>query len=209
MSVPKGKRSESVVQFIATAGEIHRELLMFCVKLPNRWTTLICGPLMGLSSHLYHHVVAANSTYHTNKHEAQIRVDNILLARNYLNSVTDHLSLSHEVLRRSDNYEEWMTDRVEKISQLLVYEGELLTGILAYYRKLYKNAPNGNIQFYSEFGELSDDEISLLRGTLMAYRNRFEPLEMYPIVDIENRKLSYSPDLLWANFYNSENNQSE
>ena len=208
MSVPKGKRSESVVQFIATAGDIHKAVLEYCIKLPNRLNSLICVPMIDLSSHLYRHVVAANSIYHTNKHEAQMRIDNIILARSYLNALVDHISLCHEVLRRSESYQEWMTRRIEKISDLLVYENGLLSSILSYYRRLYKQAQDGNRQYLVEFGQLSDDEISLLRGTLMAYRNRFEPLEMYPIVDIHNRNLSYSPTLLYGSL-NSENNQSE
>lgn len=191
MSVPKSKRDESVIEFIATASEIHKEITTFCIKLPKRWNSIICVPMIELSSLVNRNVVCANSLKHSNKHEMQTRIDHILLAKGYLKALSEHLSLSYETLLHSDAHKEWMDKGIERISGLIVKEDDLLVGVLAYYRKLYKKTQDTPEQVSLVFGDLSEDEISLLRGTLSAYRARFEALTINPIIDTNTKSVDY------------------
>ena len=80
MSVYKSKRGKSSVQFVETARKLEEHTLEQCLKVPKRYTFLLTQRIMGLASTVYEEVVAANSIYPTNQHEAQLRRDHLTAA---------------------------------------------------------------------------------------------------------------------------------
>ena len=77
MSVYKSKRGKSSVQFVESARKLEEHTLEQCLKVPKRYTFYLTQRIMGLASTVYEEVVAANSIYPTNQHEAQLRRDHL------------------------------------------------------------------------------------------------------------------------------------
>ena len=181
MSVPKSKRTESQVQYVTTAGEIYKAVLQYCLKLPTRYSDIVARPLVELANNVYTNTMAANTIHHTTKHEAQMRVDHIILAKNYLFSLQAQLQIAHEIISSNKETKPWMLKTICRIGELIAEENKLLGGVLNKYRQNWKSAPDGSQTLLTEFGNLTDDEIVLLRGTLAAYRSRHDVLSNAPI----------------------------
>ena len=77
MSVYKSKRGESSVQFIETARQLEAHTFAYCMKAPKRYERFLTGRIMELSSEVHDRVRAANNIWPTNRHEAQLRRDEL------------------------------------------------------------------------------------------------------------------------------------
>lgn len=84
MSVYKSKRGESSVQFIETARRLEAHTFACCMKAPKRYERFLTGRIMELSSEVHDRVRAANNIWPTNRHEAQLRRDELMRANNAL-----------------------------------------------------------------------------------------------------------------------------
>lgn len=84
MSVYKSKRGESSVQFIETARQLEAHTFACCMKAPKRYERFLTGRIMELSSEVHDRVRAANNIWPTNRHEAQLRRDELMRANNAL-----------------------------------------------------------------------------------------------------------------------------
>ena len=191
MSVPKRQRKESNALYVTTAGEIYKAILQYCIKLPKRYGPLVTHSFVDLGNKVYACCVSANSIYHTNKHEAQMRVDQIILAKNYLYSLQAQIEILTEIIKTDKEEAPWMFKALNKIGTLINEEFRLLSNILPVYRKNYKEAPNDNYNLVSEFGNITDDEMILLKHTLYGYRNRYDEQELCPNLNTEKSQLEY------------------
>ena len=79
MAVYKSKRGESSVQFIETARQLEAHTLACCMKAPKRYSFLLTQRIMDTASEVHDHVRAANNIWPTNRHEAQLRRDELPL----------------------------------------------------------------------------------------------------------------------------------
>ena len=191
MSVPKRQRKESNALYVTTAGEIYKAVLQYCIKLPKRYSSIVTHSFVDLANKAYACCISANSIYHTNKHEAQIRVDQIILAKNYLYSLQAQIEIFTEIIKTNKEEKPWMFKALNKIGVLINEEFRLLSNILPTYRKNYREAPNDNYNLVSEFGNITDDEMVLLKHTLYGYRNRYNEQELCPNLNKEKGQLEY------------------
>ena len=146
MSVPKSKRGESGFQVIDTSRELKRKMIQICVKLPKRYTDLILKDAVADSKAVARYTRIANSIFPTNQHEAQIRIDNWMLARATLEVLSDDLNDILEipsVLRYNESGKSKgvTINELDEISDLIDLETKLVKGCLEKDRKRYKQLP--------------------------------------------------------------------
>lgn len=96
MSVYKSKRGESSVQFIETARQLEAHTFACCMKAPKRYERFLTGRIMELSSEVHDRVRAANNIWPTNRHEAQLRRDELMRANNALQNLSPKLQLLYD-----------------------------------------------------------------------------------------------------------------
>lgn len=105
MSVYKSKRGESSVQFIETARQLEAHTFACCMKAPKRYERFLTGRIMELSSEVHDRVRAANNIWPTNRHEAQLRRDELMRANNALQNLSPKLQLLYDsILQNPDGY---------------------------------------------------------------------------------------------------------
>lgn len=114
MSVVKGKRNMSVVEFIYTARQLQIYSIQKCVGFPKRYTFYISQPIAHCATRIHEYVKMANSVYPTNQHEAQIRMDYLIKANAELNSLVAQIELAEQMFGiEPDKIKYWM-DIVDK-----------------------------------------------------------------------------------------------
>lgn len=105
MSVYKSKRGESSVQFIETARQLEAHTFACCMKAPKRYERFLTGRIMELSSEVHDRVRAANNIWPTNRHEAQLRRDELMRANNALQNLSPKLQLLYDsILQNPEGY---------------------------------------------------------------------------------------------------------
>ena len=104
MSVYKSKRGESSVQFIETARQLEAHTFACCMKAPKRYERFLTGRIMELSSEVHDRVRAANNIWPTNRHEAQLRRDELMRANNALQNLSPKLQLPNNQCRENSLY---------------------------------------------------------------------------------------------------------
>ena len=119
MSVPKGKRGESDVEFLRTARELQLYTIKKCVGFPKRYTFYVSQPIAECATRTYEYLKCANSLYPTNQHEAQRRIDYELHASAELNSLVSQLEVAAELFGiEPDKLKCWM-ELVEREMRLV------------------------------------------------------------------------------------------
>ena len=135
MSVPWIFRDDSDVEFIFTARQLAASVIKSCVDTKKgRYEGTVSQPVAEVAWEVYGHVKRANSIYPTNKHEAQLRRDEFLLARAKLWDLAGRIGIAHEFYHFSD------TD-MDEMANLLQKELSLVKEMLDSDRKRYKNLP--------------------------------------------------------------------
>lgn len=132
MSVVKGKRAESEVEFIHTARELQIYTIKKCISFPKRYTFYISQPIANAATRIHEDVKMANSIYPTNAHEVQLRRDYLLRANAELYSLVSQIEVAHELFG--------LEPRVMKFWMNLVgQEIRLVKGVLRKDKARYKN----------------------------------------------------------------------
>lgn len=133
MSVIKSQRSESEMEFLATARKLQAMTVHKCVNtIPKRYTFFVATRLSDSAAAVYENVKRGNSVYPTNAHEAQIRRDYFLRAYAELQSLASQLELAHEIVKFEPKVmNEW--------SGLIFEEMRLVKAVLKKDKERYKN----------------------------------------------------------------------
>ena len=134
MSVIRSKRSESEMEFIHTARELHMHTIRKCVGFPKRYTFYVGQPIAACAERIHGYAKCANSIYPTNQHEAQLRRDYLLKANAELNNLVSQVELAGELFGiESSAMEYWM--------RLIDKEIRLVKGAMKKDRERYKDLP--------------------------------------------------------------------
>jgi len=133
MSVIKSKRSESQMEFLATARKLQAFTIHKCVNaVPKRYTFYIGTHLADSAIAIYEWLKRGNSIYPLNPHEVQMRRDCFLRAYAELQSLVSQIELANEILQFDPNIlAEW--------SRLISTEIKLVKAVLKADRERYKN----------------------------------------------------------------------
>ena len=133
MSVIKSKRSESQMEFLATARKLQAFTIHKCVNaVPKRYTFYIGTHLADSATAIYEWLKRGNSIYPLNPHEVQMRRDCFLRAYAELQSLVSQIELANEILQFDPNIlAEW--------SRLISTELKLVKAVLKADRERYKN----------------------------------------------------------------------
>ena len=134
VSVVKGKRTESEMEFVHTARELQIYTVRKCVGFPKRYTFYISQPLANAATRIHECVKMANSVYPTNAHEAQLRRDYLLQANAELNSFVSQIEVAHEIFGIDPEVMKFWMDLVNS-------EIRLVRGAMRRDRDRYKNLP--------------------------------------------------------------------
>ena len=131
MSVPKGERNTSTMEFLATARNLQIFTLRKTKKFPTRWRADISTPLVLDTRYVYQCLKMGNNRWPTNAHEAQIRRDYFLQARGRLDSFIAQLKIACEVCEVNEKVlREW--------SMLAAEEIKLINGVIESDRRRFK-----------------------------------------------------------------------
>ena len=123
MSVPKGDRTTSEMQFLHTARELRLHTIRKCVNFPKRYTFYVSQPLVACATRIRDYVKVGNSIYATNAHEQQMRIDYFVRAKAEVNNIVSHIEEACELFEVPDNAMiHWM--------ELVKTENELLKGLI-------------------------------------------------------------------------------
>ena len=143
MSVYKSKRGESSVQFIETARQLEAHTFACCMKAPKRYERFLTGRIMELSSEAHDRVRAANNIWPTNRHEAQLRRDELMRANNALQNLSPKLQLLYEAARQNPEGCKWIGKAMEQWGAMIAEEAKLLAAVRKKDRQRYKDLPDG------------------------------------------------------------------
>lgn len=129
MSVYASQRGESGVEYVDLAWKIFDHSMACCTRLPKRWDRYILQYIMAASEALQAYCVAANSTYPTNQHEAQLRRDYLIRANaelQRLDVLVGHLARKIDKVRDLKTKEMAEKLTVQKTEAMLQTWGELI-----------------------------------------------------------------------------------
>lgn len=143
MSVYKSKRGESSVQFIETARQLEAHTFACCMKAPKRYERFLTGRIMELSSEVHDRVRAANNIWPTNRHEAQLRRDELTRANIALQNLDPKLQLLYEAARQNPEGCKWIGKAMEQWGTMIAEEAKLLAAVRKKDRQRYKDLPDG------------------------------------------------------------------
>ncbi len=136
MSVPKGKRGQSSVEFLNTARELQLHSIKKCVGFPKRYTFYVSQQIANCATRVYEYAKLGNSIYPVNQHEVQMRRDYFLRANAEVENLVSQIEVANELFGIDpDAMKYWMN--------LVNQEGLMLKAILQSDRKRYKNLPPG------------------------------------------------------------------
>lgn len=144
MSVPRGDRKKSGMQFIETADRIEDRAIDICRKWPKSWRFVITNRTLALASAIVEHAQAANAIYPiTTESEREERVRELLraLGANYafakkIERAYSKFPLCGEDQRKTpDMLQEKSNKLLEEMMTLCMEEEEALKGNITFTRK--------------------------------------------------------------------------
>lgn len=141
MSVYKSKRGESSVQFIETARQLEAHTFACCMKAPKRYERFLTGRIMELSSEVHDRVRAANNIWPTNRHEAQLRRDELMRANNALQHLSPKLQLLYDSILQNPEGYGWIHKAMQRWGDLICEEAKLIAAVKKNDRQRYKDLP--------------------------------------------------------------------
>lgn len=124
MSVLKNKRNQSQLEFYHTATVIRNDLTKFVMNeknIPKRWRPVFTFPMVEKLIALVDNIVAANSIYPVNVHEAEVRRDYQTKAIIIVEQILQLLQFLLSTLDVDP-------DKMQPVVGLLVKESNLLRG---------------------------------------------------------------------------------
>ena len=131
MSVPKGKRSTSTMEFLMNARNLEIFTLRKTKGFPTRWRADISTPLVLETRFVYERLKMANNLWPTNAHEAQLRRDYLMQARGKLDSFIAQLEIACEVCEVNDKV-------LQQWSMMAADEIRLISGVIDSDRRRFK-----------------------------------------------------------------------
>lgn len=134
LAVIKSKRSESDMEFVYTARQLHIHTIRKCTNFPKRYTFYVGQPLAACATRIHEGVKIANSIHPINQHEAQMRRDNLLQANAELFNMVSQIEIAHELFGIDAEKMVFWMDLVNK-------EIRLVKGTLKKDRERYKDLP--------------------------------------------------------------------
>lgn len=141
MSVYKSKRSESSMQFVDTAKKLEAFTLSCCMKAPKRYTFFLTSRIMQLASDVHEHAAAANNIWPTNRHEAQLRRDELMRANNALQNLSPKLQLLYDSILQNPEGYGWIHKAMQRWGDLICEEAKLIAAVKKNDRQRYKDLP--------------------------------------------------------------------
>lgn len=141
MAVYKSKRSESSMQFVDTAKKLEAFTLSCCMKAPKRYTFFLTSRIMQLASDVHEHAAAANNIWPTNRHEAQLRRDELMRANNALQNLSPKLQLLYDSILQNPEGYGWIHKAMQRWGDLICEEAKLIAAVKKNDRQRYKDLP--------------------------------------------------------------------
>ena len=119
MSVPKGKRGESDMEFINNARKLQIYTIQKCASFPKRYTFYISQPIAAAAARVYEQTKKANSIFPANEHEVQLRRDCLIKAYAELTHMVSQVEVANEIFGiKSSSIKYWM-DLIETEMRLV------------------------------------------------------------------------------------------
>ena len=135
MSVLRGDRNESKMQFLFNARELQIYTIRKCVNFPKRYTFYVSQQIANSATRVYECVKKGNSIYPLNKHEAQMRRDYFHEANAELQSLISQIEVAKELFEiEAKTMEHWLGYIDDEI--------RLLKALMKTERERYKDLPD-------------------------------------------------------------------
>ena len=136
MSVPKNKRYESPIEYVQNAQNLLEYTIKKCSKFPKSYTFYLSIPIADLAMEGLRLVIKANDNIPKNKHELQIRIDDLMAAYSEIHDMIPLIKLAKDSFNLKDNVMTgWMS--------LIDKELKLINGSLKSCRQRYSSLPDG------------------------------------------------------------------
>ena len=129
MSVPKSQRSESTMEYVATAEKLAAKVFRFTNGLPKRYAFRLANPLFEHAEEVVYHAKAANLVYVTDDATFAQRRNHLIDAEGHLLHVETLLGILHEVTSQlacegqtkppNDNVYREFADMIERERKLI------------------------------------------------------------------------------------------
>lgn len=139
MAVIANKRNQSEILYIQNAKELQTAMFDFVTRCPKRYSTLLSNRLFELATIVHEEVRAANNIYPTNKHEAQMRKDHLIRARQALSNIDPLLEFMYDVLGKNRDQYPWRESKIMAIAELIDKEFKLIAGVMQSDKERYKS----------------------------------------------------------------------
>lgn len=134
MSVVKGKRGESGMEFLHTARLLQIFTIQRCVTFPKRYTFYIGQPIAACGTRIHELVKCGNSVYPTNAHEVQIRRDYFIEALAETQNLVSLIEVANELFGiNKELMGQW--------AALIDEETRLIKGVMERDMARFKNLP--------------------------------------------------------------------
>ena len=111
------------------------------MKAPKRYERFLTGRIMELSSEVHDRVRAANNIWPTNRHEAQLRRDELTRANNALQNLSPKLQLLYDSILQNPEGYGWIHKAMQRWGELINEEAKLIAAAKKNDRQRYKDLP--------------------------------------------------------------------
>jgi hypothetical protein len=133
VSVPVPERDPSDMEFVTNARNLQIETIKRCKNLNKSYTFYVGIPLANIARNIRSYTKRANSINPTNKHEAQMRIDQLLYAKAEVHNMISEVEIAAEIVENNFNKKEFM--------KYLDAELKLLSGVIKSDRARYRRLP--------------------------------------------------------------------
>ena len=151
MSVPKSQRSQSAYEAVHIPEVMYDKVIKICTKMPKKYTYLILKDTVEIAGRIVDHVVAANSIFPTNQHEAQMRRDYWIKARALNQALSRRINRficaegSLMYIDANGRKKGVTRSELKEVMDLIIREQALITGTIKAETNRYKNLPGEDI----------------------------------------------------------------
>ena len=111
------------------------------MKAPKRYTFFLTSRIMQLASDVHEHAAAANNIWPTNRHEAQLRRDELMRANNALQNISPKLQLLYDSILQNPEGYGWIHKAMQRWGDLICEEAKLIAAVKKNDRQRYKDLP--------------------------------------------------------------------
>lgn len=119
MSVIKGKRNQSSIEFLHTARTLQIHTIRKCAGMPKRYTFYLGQPIALCAGRIHQYAKIANSIYPTNAHEYQMRRDYLLKAYAETNNLVAQIETAAELIQLDERQLKYWMEIISNELRLL------------------------------------------------------------------------------------------